>query len=185
MDHKGLIHLKTQRDLFPRQHRWLDIINKFNFKIEYIPGETNDFADVLSRIYSDEPEGIIRANSKHVNDTDGPMRGRVLRMHLIYMDAALILILSMEVRRSSRLAEKPEINYNETRERKPKGEMEEESPTMVQEFLDRIESDSNSDETAIEEFRDVQNIKKLLKNIQKLFKMIENVDVLFPNCLKG
>ena len=85
-----------------------------------------------------------------------------------------------------RLAEKPGINYNEMRERKPKGEMEEESPTMVQEFLDRIKSDSDSDETAIkEELRDVQNIEKLLENTQKLFKMIENVDVSFPNCLKG
>ena len=81
----------------PRQHRWLDIINEFDFKIKYIPGETNDFADMLSRIYSDEPEGVIRANSEHVNDTDEPMRGRVLRMHPIYVDAALILILSTEV----------------------------------------------------------------------------------------
>ena len=135
---------------------------------------------------SDEPEGVIRANSEHVNDTDEPMRGRVLRTHPIYVDVALISILSAEVQRSSRLAEKPGINYNETRERKPKGETEEESPTMVQEFPDRIESDSNSDKTAIEEeLRDVQNIKKLLENTQKLFKTIENVDVSFPNCLKG
>ena len=57
---------------------------------------------------------------------------------------------------------------------------------MVQEFLDRIESDSDLDETAIkEELRDVQNIEKLLENTQKLFETIENVDVSFPNCLKG
>ena len=96
-DHKGLIHLKTQQVLSPRQHRWLDIINEFDFKIEYIPGEMNNFADVLSRIYSDEPEGVIRANSEHINDTDEPMRGRVLRTHPIYVDAALISILSAEV----------------------------------------------------------------------------------------
>ena len=64
--HKGLIHLKTQWNLSPRQHRWLDIINEFNFKIEYIPGDMNDFADTLLKIYSDKPEGVIRANSEHV-----------------------------------------------------------------------------------------------------------------------
>ena len=125
-------------------------------------------------------------NVTHVKDTDEPIRGRVLRTHLIYVDIALISILSAEVQRSLRLAMKSGINYNETRERKPKKEMEEESPMMVQEFPDRIESDSDLDETVIkEEFRDIQNIKKLLENTQKIFKTIENVDVLFPNCLKG
>lgn len=170
----------------PRQHRWLDIINEFDFKIECIPGKTNNFADTLSRIYSDKPEGVVRANNEHVNDTDEPMRGRVLRTHPIYVDVALILILNMEVQRSSRLAKKLGINYNETRERNPKREKEEESPMMVEEFLDRIESDSDSDKTAIEEeFRDVQNIEKLLDNTQKLFKTIKNVDISFPNCLQG
>ena len=53
-DHKGLVHLKTQRDLSHHQHRWLDILNEFDFDTEYIPGEPNGFADTLSRIYSDE-----------------------------------------------------------------------------------------------------------------------------------
>ena len=47
-DHKVLIHLKKQRDLSPRQHRWLDILNEFYFEIEYIPGESNQFTDALS-----------------------------------------------------------------------------------------------------------------------------------------
>ena len=97
MDHKGLIHLKTQRDLSSRQHRWLDVINEFNFNIEYIPGDMNEFADALSRIYSDKPEGVVQADSKHINDTDEPIRGRILRAHPIYVDAALILIMSVEV----------------------------------------------------------------------------------------
>ena len=185
-DHKGLIHLKTQRDLSPRQHRWLDVINEFDFNIEYIPGDTNKFTDALSRIYSDEPEGVVRADSEHVNDTDEPIRRRILRAHPIYVDAALISIMSAEVRRSSRLAGKPGVNYKDTREKKPKKEMEDESPTMVQEFPDEVESGSESDETTIEEEnRDVRNVEKLLEETQKLFETIENVDASFPNCLKG
>ena len=75
-DHKALTHLMKQRDLSPRQHRWLDILNEFDFRIEYIPGETNEFADALSRIYSNEQEGIIRAESEYVNDEDKPFRGK-------------------------------------------------------------------------------------------------------------
>jgi hypothetical protein len=79
-DHKGLIHLKSQRDLSPRQHRWLDILNEFDFEIEYIPGETNELADALSRIYSDEPEGVVRATSEYVDDIDEPIRGESRRL---------------------------------------------------------------------------------------------------------
>ena len=98
----------------PHQHRWLDVLNEFDFEIEYIPGETNGFADALSRIYSDEPKGTVRAESEYVNDVDEPIRGKRPKTHLIYVDAALISVMNAEVRRSSRLAEKPELNYKET-----------------------------------------------------------------------
>ena len=78
------------------------------------------------------------------------------------------------------------MNYKDTREKKPKKEMEDESPTMVQEFPDEVKSGSESDKTVIEEEnRDVQNIEKLLEETQKLFETIKNMDVSFPNCLKG
>ena len=97
-DHKALIHLKKQRVLSPRQHRWLDVLNKFDFEIEYIPGETNGFADALSRIYSDEPKGTVRAESEYVNDVDEPIRGKRPKTHPIYVDAALISVMNVEVR---------------------------------------------------------------------------------------
>ena len=109
-DHKVLTHLMSQQNLLPRQHRWMDILNEFDFNIEYIPGETNKFADSLSRIYSDEKEGVVRADSKYVKDLNEPIRTRNLRTHPIYVDTALILIMNAEVRWPSRLADKPKVN---------------------------------------------------------------------------
>jgi len=48
-----------------RQHWWLDILNEFDYNIEYILGNTNEFADALSRIYSDELKGVVRAESDY------------------------------------------------------------------------------------------------------------------------
>jgi hypothetical protein len=184
-DHKGLTHLKTQRDLSHRQHRWLDVINEFDFDVQYIPGDTNGLADALSRIYSDEPQGTVRADSEYVNDIDEPIRGKIPKTHPVYVDASLISVMGVEARRSSRLVDKPGANYKETRDRKPKEIMEEDPLTLVEEFPDKIESGDESDETAIEEeFRDVQNVGKLVEDTQKLFRTIENADVSFPACLK-
>src|SRR5258708_15847154 len=35
-DHHALEHLMKQRNLSPCQHRWLDILNEFDFEIKYI-----------------------------------------------------------------------------------------------------------------------------------------------------
>ena len=184
-DHKGLVHLKTQRDLSHRQHRWLDVLNEFDFDIEYIPGETNGFADALSRIYSDEQEGVIQADSKYVNDVDKPIRGRRQNTHPIYVDTALISIMNAETRRLSRLANKPVLNYKETWDRKAKTVWDE-SPTAIQEFPDKVKSSDESNDTVIEdELRDIPNLNKQLEDMQKLFRTIANQDEPFPNCLKG
>ena len=114
-DHKALTHLMKQKDLSPQQHRWLDVLNEFDFEIEYIPGETNELADTLSWIYSDEPKGVVRAEMEYVIDKDKPIRGRHTRTHPIYVDSSLISIVNTEVCRSSQLVGKPEIDYSETR----------------------------------------------------------------------
>ena len=113
-DHKTLTHLMTQKDLSPRQHRWLDVIYEFDFEIQYIPGETNIFADALSRIYSEEPDGVVRADSEYVIDEDEPIRRYRPKTHPIYVDSTLISMMGADVRRSSRLANKPEVNYRDT-----------------------------------------------------------------------
>ena len=139
----------------------------------------------MSRIYSDEQEGVVWADSEYVNDVDEPIRGRRQNTHPIYVDTALISIMNAETRRSSRLADKPALNYKETRDRKAKTVWDE-SPTAVQEFPDKVESSDESDDTVIEdELRDIPNLDKQLEDAQKLFRTIANQDEPFPNCLKG
>ena len=48
-DHKALIHLETQPHLSRRQARWVELLQEYNFRIQYIPGEWNTVADLLSR----------------------------------------------------------------------------------------------------------------------------------------
>ena len=69
-DHKSLKHFMRQEHFSPRQHRWIDVLNEFDFNIQYIPGETNKFANALSWIYSDEPAGVVRAESEFVHKGD-------------------------------------------------------------------------------------------------------------------
>lgn len=65
-DHKGLEWITTQKKLSPRQARWLEVLADFDFEIIHVPGEMNQLADSLSRIYSDEPKGVVRAASEYV-----------------------------------------------------------------------------------------------------------------------
>jgi RNase H-like domain found in reverse transcriptase len=66
MDHKGLEWITGQKKLFPLQVRWLEVLRDFNFEIVHVPGEVNKFANMLSHMYSDEPKGIIQAESEYV-----------------------------------------------------------------------------------------------------------------------
>lgn len=48
-DHKPLQHFMSQSTLSARQVRWQQFLSEFNLQVKYIPGDTNDFADGLSR----------------------------------------------------------------------------------------------------------------------------------------
>ena len=48
-DHAALIHINDQPNLSPRQIRWVESLQDFDIKIEYLPGKLNQLADVLSR----------------------------------------------------------------------------------------------------------------------------------------
>ena len=62
----------TQKQLSARQQRWINILSEFSFHIKYIPGDVNTFADALSRMYSNEPTGIVRAESEYIHEVDAP-----------------------------------------------------------------------------------------------------------------
>ncbi|KAJ2955854.1 hypothetical protein NUW54_g14706 [Trametes sanguinea] len=71
-DHKGLTYLLTQKSLSGRQVRWLEKISEFDFEVEYVPGVDNVLADALSRIYSNDSPGTVRAASEYVqHDEEG------------------------------------------------------------------------------------------------------------------
>jgi hypothetical protein len=48
-DHRSITHLQTQPSLSARQARWVEQLQDFNLTIEYVPGQLNQLADLLSR----------------------------------------------------------------------------------------------------------------------------------------
>jgi hypothetical protein len=48
-DHKNLKYIFTQKDLYLRQRRWLELIKDYDLEIHYHPGKANLVADALSR----------------------------------------------------------------------------------------------------------------------------------------
>ena len=64
-DHKGLEHLLRQRNLSGREARWIEKISEFDFKVVYVPGSENVVADALSRMYSADSVGTVRAQSEY------------------------------------------------------------------------------------------------------------------------
>ena len=56
-----------------RQARWLEKISAFDFDVEYVPGADNVLADALSRIYTNDAPGTVRAPGEYVqhDEDDG------------------------------------------------------------------------------------------------------------------
>ena len=94
-------------------------VSEFDFEVEYIPGETNGFADALLRIYSDEKPGIVRAQSELVDNKDEMRTHQSRKVSPVYVEVHLLSLMSAEIRRSARLASKPTPQYKETKERRP------------------------------------------------------------------
>jgi hypothetical protein len=82
-DHKGLMHLLTQKDLSGRQAHWVEKISSFAFDIVYIPGVENVLVDALSCLYLEDAPGTVQARSEYtyhdIVDND------VLLMHAVSM----------------------------------------------------------------------------------------------------
>jgi transposase InsO family protein len=75
-DHRALEFLLKQRELNPRQSRWMAKLAEFDFAIEYVPGKENVLSDALSRMYSADAPGTVRTASEYVqhDETADPVR---------------------------------------------------------------------------------------------------------------
>ena len=76
-------------------------MSEFDFKIQYIPGKINKFADALSRIYSDEPKGVVCAESELVDEGEDVNLSSGPRIRPTYVEAYLLDVVNATVRRSS------------------------------------------------------------------------------------
>lgn len=65
-NHKGLVTLLEQKNLSGRQARWLEKISEFDFSVVYVPSAENILSDALSRIYSQDEPGTVRARSEYI-----------------------------------------------------------------------------------------------------------------------
>lgn len=183
-DHKALEHFMRQRNLSPRQHRWIDTLSEFDFDIQYIPGETNGLADALSRVYSDEPKGIIRSETEYVDKENDTVTWNAPKLNPVYVEVSLLELMNAIVtRRSSRLADKPIPRYKETRDRtprslndrveKPRSQATHRSPETRREALDveRIDNETPPEDQTMPG--------------NALFGVSSDLGVSFPECIRN
>ncbi len=67
-DHKSLQYLQTQDKLSPRQVRWSELMQQYDYIIQYNPGTQNDVADSLSR-RADHQVNTVTAVSYKLDET--------------------------------------------------------------------------------------------------------------------
>ena len=48
-DHKSLEYIFTQRDLNMRQHKWMEVLEDYDFTLHYHPSKANVVANALSQ----------------------------------------------------------------------------------------------------------------------------------------
>jgi hypothetical protein len=56
-DHNNLKYFKSARKITPRQARWMEFLEDYDFELEHLPGNSNTVADLLSR-RMDLEEGV-------------------------------------------------------------------------------------------------------------------------------
>ena len=58
-DHKSLKYIFSQKDLNLRQRRWMELLEDYDFELQYHPGKANVVADALSRKSYDELASLM------------------------------------------------------------------------------------------------------------------------------
>ena len=182
-DHKALEYFMRQRNLSPRQHRWIDTLSEFDFYIQYIPGDINGFADALSRVYSDEPRGITRADSEFINEGSDVETKTAPKIHPVYIETYLLGLMNAVTRRSSRLADKLSPRYKETQDRKPR-ERGTKGDRPAQNQPDVPESTSAPEAPHAEPEPDRQPETSAQVG-NRLFEVSSNLGISFPDCVRN
>ena len=175
-DHRALTHFMKQKNLSARRHRWIDILSKFDFKTEYIPGETNGFADALSQIYSNEAPGVIQASSELVEDKDEIKTYQSIKVSPVYVETYLLSLMNAEVRRSSQLANKPTSDYKETQ-----GRERNKGPGTPEVTITRMEGDI----TGEREIREVTPRRIYQGREPLLLDVSSTLGTSFPECIRN
>jgi hypothetical protein len=127
-DHKALIHLLKQKNLTGRQARWMEKISEFDFEIVYVTGSSNVVADALSRIYSNEEAGTVRARSEytvHDGDRNNDLDVQEVSMPLLVgLEAAALTLSSVKSQEGESLsAAEPQVALGRgLRTRRPPGD---------------------------------------------------------------
>lgn len=172
-----------QQNLSPRQHRWIDTLSEFDFDIQYIPGDINGFADALSRVYSDEPRGITRADSEFIDEGSDVETKTAPKIHPVYIETYLLGLMNAVTRKSSKLADKPSPRYKETQDRKPrergtKGDRPVQNQPGVPESISAPEAPRAEPEPDRQPETSAQ-----VGN--RLFEVSSNLGVSFPDCVRN
>jgi transposase InsO family protein len=182
-DHKALEYFMKQRNLSPRQHRWIDTLSEFDFDIQYIPGDTNGLADALSRIYSDEPRGITRAESEFIDEGPDVDARKTTKIHPVYIETYLLDLMNAETRKSSRLANKPSPRYKETGDRRPREKRtRKEEPVQSQPSVSKL---VDTAEAPHAESKPDRRPETPVHIGNKLFEVSSDLGISFPDCIRN
>ncbi len=64
-DHQSINYLKTQPHLTSRQARWLELMEEYDYEIQYLKGKENVVADALSRRVDHQPATADNSRPYH------------------------------------------------------------------------------------------------------------------------
>src|ERR1700761_2604742 len=89
-DHRSLEHIQTQPHIAPKEVRWIEYMQQYNFLMKYKEGKTNLVADSLSRRADHQPSEIKSAVDSHtlhhiVEDPTQTIRQEIAQLKASYL----------------------------------------------------------------------------------------------------
>ena len=89
-DHRSLEHIQTQPHIAPKEVRWIEYMQQYNFVMKYREGKTNLVADSLSRRADHQPtelSPVVDSHTLHniVEDTKQTIRQEIAQLKASYL----------------------------------------------------------------------------------------------------